>query len=554
MNKQNEVQSKAQRIQLHFRSPLEFALSVAACHLLFFNLRFWQEMGAQVWQYRMEDGLFLLCTALLLLAWYTSALLMLPGKNPPRLVAGLLFPLASMAAFCADNYGVAIDKNMFRNISQTDSQEVQGLLSLRLVFYTALFGVLPVFLVARSHIASTGPGHRLRQGISAWGATLALTALTAWAFSDRLQELRRERPQLRYLLVPASGVDGAIAYLHGEALALHSSAQATKTAPKRLSSSAGDKPLLVFAVIGETARHQNFQLGGYARATNPALSRLDNVYYFGNTVTCATSTALAVPCMLSRFRRSEFDPALAERTPNVIDELVQAGVQISWRSNNFGSEAAGAGVDAVRFDERTAPSFCNTSGCLDEVLLQGLEQELEQLSTDALVVFHQMGSHGPAYYQRYPSSSEVFQPACKTNDFTHCTREELLNAYDNTIAYTDRILAAKIALLSGVSHRFDTALIYVSDHGESLGENGIYLHSSPYDIAPEEQKRVPLLLWLSSGLQRRLELDTACLRGLQAKPASHDNMYHTLLGLLRTRTQFYDSGMDLLALCSAVQR
>ena len=202
-----------------------------------------------------------------------------------------------------------------------------------------------------------------------------------------------------------------------------------------------------------------------------------------------------------------------------------------------------------------APGLCDGERCLDEALLQGLDIAPAQAKpgagapADQLIVLHQLGNHGPAYDRRYPDAFRHFKPVCATADLPRCSREQIVNAYDNALLYTDHVLAQAITLLRSAGSTHDTALLYLSDHGESLGENGLYLHGLPYAIAPEVQLQVPMLLWLSEGLARQHRIDPACLRQRAAQPASHDHLFHSLLGLMDVTTALYEPALDLFALC-----
>lgn len=534
---------------VRFRSPVTFALLMATLFLVFFNTRFWQDTIASYWHGQWADALFLLALALVLLLLYTAALLLVPGNLPMIVVAGLLFPLGSMAAFCADSFGLAINSEMIRNLGATDRREALALFSPRIVIYTACFGVLPLFLVARSRITALNLRahllHRLAFLASAFVLAAPLVALTG----SRFDEFARHRKDLHYLSVPGAALQGVVAYTG--AYFRHEPGGVTAAVasmPHRVPTPAG-RPLLVFLVIGETARHMNFQLGGYGRATNPGLSSIEGVHYFDNVTACATTTAVAVPCMLSHLGRERFSLAAAAGMPNVLTELAQAGVDVSLRSNNSGSRGISGNRATIDFSVNQAGPYCTDASCLDGILLQGLEADIASARTDRLIAFHQMGSHGPAYFERYPQDAEVFRPACRTNDIGRCSLEEIRNAYDNTVAYTDRLLAQQVALLQKVSDRFDTALIYLSDHGESLGENGVHLHGAPFEVAPEEQTRIPMLIWMSDGYRARFGIDSGCMQRQQSNAYTHDNLYHTLLGLTGMRTDFYRRAMDIAAVC-----
>jgi lipid A ethanolaminephosphotransferase len=536
---------------VHFSSPVGFALVMAVLFLAFFNRRFWQDTASAFWHGQAADAFFLAALAVVMLLLYTGALLLVPGNRLMVVVAGLLFPLGSMAAFCADSFGLAINSEMIRNVGATDQREAAALFSPRIVLYAVGFGVLPLFLVARSRIATSTLRDNLRHRLLFFAAAFVLAAPLVGIHASRFSEFALQRKDLHYLSVPGAAVQGVVAYASAHLQHAPLNTASAAAMPRRLAAPASGKPLLVFLVIGETARHGNFQLGGYGRPTNPALSASDGVYYFDQVTACATTTAVSVPCMLSPLGRERFSLAAAARSPNVLAELGQAGVEVSLRTNNTGSKGIGASRATLDFSDNRTPPLCGDAGCLDGILLQGLDAAMMEARGDRLMVFHQMGSHGPAYFERYPQSFERFRPACRSNDIGRCSLEEIRNAYDNTIVYTDRLLADKIALLQKVADRFDTALIYLSDHGESLGENGVHLHGAPYEVAPQEQLRIPMLVWMSDGYQARSGIDGACLQRQRSTRYSHDNLYHTLLGAMDVRTDFYRGAMDVLALCRA---
>jgi lipid A ethanolaminephosphotransferase len=558
------------RWELHFDSPAGFALLAAATFVAFFNDRFWMETARIFWHGKTSDGLFLLSLSFLMLMLHATALALVPGRRTMQVVAGLLFPIGSMAAYCADMYGVVIDHQMIRNFTETDRREVVPLLNWQLALYVIVLGMLPVLLVARSRLMPIEPRKDLRQRLVLAGITLITAGAVYLGFSSQLLSLVMSHKTLHYLLVPGATVQAGAGYLHaGTLAALHrksgpdlsagmgfgtgtdpgSSSRTAALRPQRRAWPQGSRPLLVFFVIGETARHRNFQLGGYQRQTNPALSAIGNVFYFTNVEACATSTAVSVPCMLSPLGRNGLGKGGKDSSGYATGTLLQAGVDVMWRSNNTGGKEVNAGLETLHFEDRPPSALCDRESCLDEILFEGLEDEAKSRVNDTLMVFHQIGSHGPAYRARYPRQMEFFKPTCDTNDLSRCDRDALVNTYDNTIRYTDRLLADKIGLLERLSDRFDTALVYVSDHGESLGENGLYLHSAPYAIAPPEQKRIPMLMWMSSRYMKRFGLDSDCLRNIRDLPFSHDNIYHTLVGAMGIDAPQYRGSLDVNARC-----
>jgi lipid A ethanolaminephosphotransferase len=546
----NQATTKLSWTRLHFGSSLTFSLAVALAFIALFNWRFWHETIAVFWTGSVTDALFLASLGILLLFFYAALLSLIPSGRATRVVAMLLFLVGSVAAYSSDTLGILIDKEMIRNLVETDRREATALLNLRFLAYFLVLGVLPAVLTWRTRIAS--PGRRkelLHRAMFLVGGTV-VSGLLVLAFASQYSSFAREHKSLRYLLVPGAAVQGAFQFARNSMPTTQDNAVAdTDGIPHRLPASA--KPILMFLVIGETARHQDFQLGGYERATNPELSRIDNLFYFRDVTSCGTSTAISLPCMFSHLSQAEFSVSKAQHNTNLLDALTKGGIEVEWRDNNSGSKGVSARVPTVSFDQRRNPALCDEEACRDEIMLEGLAGRLEKINDDAVIAFHQIGSHGPAYYKRYPDNAEVFKPACKTNELSRCTSEEIRNAYDNTIVYTDRVLAQQVAMLKTLSSRFDTVLIYVSDHGESLGEKGLYLHGAPYIIAPEEQKRVPFIVWMSQGYMARFGMSEQCLRGQTGKAFSHDNLYHTIIGAMGETNDLYQERMDVLASCRA---
>jgi lipid A ethanolaminephosphotransferase len=319
---------------------------------------------------------------------------------------------------------------------------------------------------------------------------------------------------------------------------------------ERLPVAVGSRPVVVFLVIGETARAANFELGGYDRPTNPGLKQVPGLVYFDRATSCGTATAVSVPCMFSVFGRQKFDIDKSGNYLNLLDALASAGVDVEWRDNNAGCKGVCARMgDTRQYTHSTASPHCVNSYCFDEVMLEDLEQRLDTVKHDTVIVFHQIGSHGPAYAERYPPRFEIFKPVCRSSELQQCTKDEVRNAYDNSIAYTDYVLSRQIEILRKASDRLDTMLVYASDHGESLGELGIYLHGMPYAFAPDDQTHVPMLIWTSPAFRSRMGIDDGCLRNHSHAAVSHDNLYHTILRAVGLSNKVYDPGLDLLQPC-----
>ena len=191
---------------------------------------------------------------------------------------------------------------------------------------------------------------------------------------------------------------------------------------------------------------------------------------------------------------------------------------------------------------------------MDAIMISRLDAEIAKLPAErrakgVVVVLHQMGSHGPAYFKRSPPAQKIFQPECSSNTLQDCQRQSLLNAYDNSIVYTDFVLNAAIAWLQSHAATARGALLYVSDHSESLGENNLYLHGLPYAVAPEYQKHVPWIAWQAPDFG----ISAICLQARKNQALSHDHLFHTVLGLMDVRTVLYQAAWDAYAACSSPQ-
>lgn len=480
-------------------------------------------------------------------AAYTGFALLLSTRWTVRPLLSILILVGASLAWYMDRYAIYFDRPMLRNVLATQWTEARELLGPRYLLHMLVFGVLPAALLWWPRVARRSPGRAalVRAGWIVACVLLAVGFLLP-VFADFASLMRNQR-QVRFLLNPGNAVAAGVAEAWGTGARLPPAsvpvgADATLAAPQR-------RPTLFVLVVGETARAQNFSLNGYARPTNPELARRD-VINFPHVTSCGTSTEVSLPCMFSPFGRRDYDAAKIASHQSVLHVLQRAGVHVLWRDNQSGCKGVCSGLEAEDMNQVAAGSaLCPAGACFDEVLLQGLQERLAGAQGPQAIVLHQLGSHGPAYDRRYPAAFRRFVPACAHDELRQCSQAEIVNAYDNTLLYTDHVLGQLIDLLARHEQRFDTALLYVSDHGESLGESGLYLHGVPFALAPDVQTHVPMVVWLSRSFARSTGLDEGCLRQRAAQPASHDNLFHTLLGAFDVRTQVYDPGMDLLRPC-----
>ncbi|GFE81137.1 phosphoethanolamine--lipid A transferase EptA [Steroidobacter agaridevorans] len=517
--------------------------------LALYNVRFWELSAAAMWH--PSAGAVLFMASLFVLAWVVLALLLLlsPTRGVMRAAASAMFVIAAFSAYFMSEYGAIMNQEMMRNVLQTDHAEVAALLNADIALHGVLLGIVPALLVWRVRLPETSWRTQIGQRAIAVVVALGVAVAGMFASSADYATFFREHKPVRYTLNPMAPIVSMVGLVAGSNKTNANAPLIDPAGKIERTAAPAAKPLVLFLVIGETARAANFQLGGYARETNPELAQISGLTYFSNTSSCGTSTAISVPCLFSHLPRTAFKVDAAGRYKNLLDSLVQAGFDVQWRDNNSGCKGVCARVTNIDYNRQPDPKYCHDSNCFDAVMLEDLPETLRKIERDTVIVFHQKGSHGPFYSERYPPRFEKFQPACRSNQLQHCSQQEIANAYDNTIAYTDHVLASQIRLLREASSRVDSVLIYVSDHGESLGENGIYLHGMPYAFAPAAQKEVPMLLWTSEGYVRRAHVQPDCLRTEAKLPVSHDFFYHTVLGAAELRNQAYDRRLDLIAGC-----
>jgi lipid A ethanolaminephosphotransferase len=513
------------------------------------NNRFWAELAQLRSPLDTRDLLFFVSVFLTMFIFLAIVLTLVSFPYIQQTVATLLLIVSAVIAHFTTHYGVLIDSTMMQNTFETDPGEVRDLIGFNVVARVVLLGVLPSAAVwwvrvrRGRFLAELG-----RKAGALLAGVLAALILVGSMYSDYASSFPQKHA-LGQLATPLN-----VLYATGEYL--RKNASPTPRTVKSLgldaalagSAARQERKNLLVVVVGETARSAEFSLNGYARETNPELAQ-QQVISYPNVHACGTSTAIAIPCMFSRLEQDDFDSRAAREQEGLLDVLDHAGVRVLWRDNNSGCKGACDRIEAQLADEFGSAEFCDSGECLDEALLSGLDAFIDGLERHAVIVLHQKGSHGPAYYRRYPEAFRRFLPECVSNQLQECSHEQVVNTYDNTILYTDRVLSLVIDLLRRHEGRLNTAMLYVSDHGESLGEGNLYLHGLPYAIAPDEQTRVPMIVWLSPEIRSSTGIDWECLEQNKDLPLTHDNLFHSVLGLMSVETGVYESSLDLFAAC-----
>jgi lipid A ethanolaminephosphotransferase len=522
-------------------APLSRQTLIAVVSLflvLFYNFRFY-EAFFRVYPPQGVNLLYLGSTVAILWALTNLILTLLtPGRLLKPVLTLVLF-ISAIVAYFMQTYHIVIDHSMIRNVIQTDTAEASDLFTFQLLLYVLFLGILPSVWIWVTPIRPRSLRAQLLSQLKSITFSFVLIVALILAFSRFYTSFFREHKPLRYHTNPIYWIYSTGYYLYDRFF------KPVYTFQRIGEDATIDEKrhrTIVFFVVGEAARADHFSLNGYMRDTTPKLLQEDIINY-PKMYSCGTSTAHSVPCMFSPLTRTQFKYEKARYTENALDVLKHTGrVSVLWRDNNSDSKGVAARVTYQNY--RTSPpnTVCDEE-CRDIGMLKGLDRYIaEHNDSHIMIVLHQMGNHGPAYYKRYPKSFEIYEPVCKSNRLETCSRESIINAYDNALRYTDTFLAHLITLAKRYEDA-DVAVFYVADHGESLGENGIYLHGLPYFIAPDAQKHVGAFLWLNKNFKR--ELDMTKVRTNAGKKVSHDNIFHTLLGLFGVKTDAYDPALDL---------
>lgn len=471
-----------------------------------------------------------------------------------KIAAVLFFLIGAPLTYFMVTFNVVINHDMLINVLATDECEARSLITPMLGIYIMVFGLLPALLVALVRIKPSRPiGRYLSYRLLCILTPVVVIIFIAFFFYKNYAAFFRNNTVMTRYLLPSNYIGAVLKhydYLKNRNLPFKTIGEDAYIGPKN---PAQTKKTLMVLIIGETARAQNFTLNDYPKLTTPRLSKLKNLINFKHTSSCGTFTAHSVPCMLSNMRRENYNATQASHQTNVLDILKLAGINLLWHDNDSGCQGTCSRIESVDMTGRFRESspLCQDGTCFDEILLTGLDDYIERLDNqDALITLHTIGSHGPTYYRRYPKKFSVFTPSCDTNEINRCDKNALINTYDNTILYTDYVIAKTVELLKKYSQQYNVIMLYMSDHGESLGENGLYLHSMPYAFAPKEQTHIPFLIWASTPFFKQKQIDVNCMmHKANQESFSHDNLFHTLLGIFDVKTNEYQSNLDIFSHC-----
>ncbi|ENW95475.1 phosphoethanolamine transferase [Acinetobacter sp. NIPH 298] len=540
-----------QEIKTKTISLFAFNLMLAIWLGVFLNIVFYEKIQALTPYTGIKSGLFITASVIVVAATYYFILQIFSWTWTAKPLAIVLVVMGGFASYVVTSLGVLITPDQIQNLMQTDIAEVRDIWSWDLVVWGLGMVVLPTIVILSVTLKSESFLQQIwKKAVSLVLSLLLITGLLFIFYVD-FSAIFRENRDLKEMISPQNLIASVASYYKHKApkqnLALLSYGEDAIMQAKSVST----LPKLMVLVVGETARAESFSLNGYEKETNPKLSKQD-ILNFSQVSSCGTATAVSVPCMFSGMPRKAYDEQLASHREGLLDIAKRAGYQVTWIDNNSGCKGACDRVEQFKIPESLQQKWCNEGECFDGILIDSLKAYLAALDQKdkqpRLIVLHQIGSHGPAYYRRVPPQFKVFNPTCETNAIQGCTREQLINSYDNSLLYTDHILDVLIKTLKNTT-QYQTALWYLSDHGESTGESGMYLHGAPYAIAPTQQTHIPMLMWFSDAWKQHAKKQVQCLAQQAKDELSQDNLFPTILSLLDIKSKIINPKNDMLDTC-----
>jgi lipid A ethanolaminephosphotransferase len=455
--------------------------------------------------------------------------------------------LSSVILYATSSYGIVFDYSMIQNGVETDSAEALSYINISAVLFVTIVGGVPAICIFYAKTKSQFWLKSLKSRFVLITLNSIIIILIASCFYANYASVGRNNRELIGYITPFKFIDASVKYANRHYFSTALPFTILDSSP--LFAIQNNDANVTVLVVGETARAQSFSLNGYSQDTN-RYTKNSGIVSFSKVASCGTATSVSLPCMFSRLDRKTYNNRTANAQQNLLDIAKTAGMDVLWIDNNNGScKGVCARVDSIDIDTSKSNSLCDGEYCLDEALLAPLQDKLNNLTAkNTLIVLHMMGSHGPTYYKRYPQEKTLFLPDCQRSDIQHCSEQQVINTYDNTIAYTDFVLSEIISRLEKLesASTLKTSMLYISDHGESLGEKGVYLHGLPYAFAPEEQTHVAMLFWQNRSVASHTD---DCLASVSSEAISHDNLFDIILGVTSVSSNQYIESRDILAKC-----
>lgn len=463
------------------------------------------------------NGIFItvsLGVLMLALNFFFYYLLLYSGRFVGKCILAFTFIADAVSLYFINAYEVLITDKMMGNVFNTQFSEASGFFSLSAVMYILFLGILPcIYLFSRKIDYGTFRKFLSNIGISlAIAVSVALVNMKNWPWIDR------NSTELGSLLMPWSYTVNSIRFYNSEK---KRNQKEILLPDAEIERNGRDVCVLI---IGESARKENFSLYGYEKQTNPLLAEEDVTAL--DAKAAATYTTAGVKAILDHKPTGK----LYEILPNY---LYRTGADVIWRTSNWGEPPVH--IDKFMKAKKLKEMYPEEDERYDGILLAGLKDQINSSEAEKLfVVLHTSTSHGPTYNKRYPAEFEIFTPVCTTVEMSKAVPEELMNAYDNTIVYTDYLIHSVIEILKDVPDR-RACMIYVSDHGESLGEGNLYMHGVPMSVAPKEQLEIPFIVWKSEDDMKVKDLDEV----------GQYHVFHSVLDYLGIGSPVFDESKSI---------
>ena len=445
---------------------------------------------------------------MLVLNFFIYYLLLFAGRIVGKVILAMSFIGNAVTLYFINTYEVLVTDQMMGNVFNTQFSEASGFFSFAFILYILLLGVPPcLYIFLRKYDYGKGRQCLCRVGISL-GIILSVVAIniknTTW--------IDRNSTELGSLLMPWSYIVNSVRFWSSER---KRNAEEIKLPDAELTDSSRQVCVLI---IGESARRDRFSLYGYERETNPLLAKDTVTALIANSA--ATYTTAGVKAILDHAETNK----LYEILPNY---MYRNGVDVLWRTTNWGEPPVH--IEKYHQVEQIKERYPEANTEYDEVLLTGLKEEIDNSTNNKVfVVLHTSTSHGPTYNKKYPAQFEKFTPVCNTVEMSKADPAELNNAYDNSILYTDYLIHSTIEILRGVTDR-SCCVLFVSDHGESLGENNLYMHGVPMSMAPREQIEIPFIVWTSDKSLK-----------IKNQEVGQYHTFHSVMDFFGMRSPIYD--------------
>jgi glucan phosphoethanolaminetransferase (alkaline phosphatase superfamily) len=504
-------------------SQIQASLIIAATLLLFHNFHF---LISRLVAVKQNGFLLMDCSRFIFefaLQFFLLTLFLFCcsfHKKIFKIAVFILLILATVFAFFYNRFSTIIDQRIIANALDNlhDTSNVIDIYGL--ILYLFFYLLLPFFFICKFEITPK----KDKKTISILAIIFIIFAITLSRFNHEVRKAALTSHP------PISLIDSIAQYFDDFHPLIHNKQKLkpiTEIIHDAKINSHKIADLKVVLIIGESARAKNFAIDGYKRNTTPHLIQQNNLLSFNDVKPCSNLTRLSVTCMLSFNGSKKMQYEIEQES--IIKLFAHLGFTTAWLSSQkaFGDDNSLMilGMQSQRYlFGNSISKKIGGKQIYDEYLLDFLSEEIAG-KKDNFVVLHTQGSHF-IFNDRYPEEFKKFTPTCDNINPRRCKREALVNSYDNTVLYTDFFIAKAIEQLKDKN----AILFYVSDHGQFLGENGIYYHGNSGDIAHPEHI-VPMFLWMSDSLIKN-KFYRQKFKNAQQKinqKLSHDNLFDSLL-------------------------